>query len=32
MTFYTSANIRCTIEQRRHLRNPRCPSAGSDSL
>jgi len=27
-----TANVRYIVEQKRHLRNPRCPSAGSDSL
>jgi len=31
MTSSMTANVRHTGEKRRHLRNPRCPLAGSDS-
>jgi len=27
-----TANVRYTVEQNGHLRNPRCPLTGTDSL
>jgi len=32
MAFSMTANVTCTVEERRLLRKPHCLSAGSDSL